>query len=301
MIRPTPLAPGSLANAGCSDANPAQAVACLRAIPAADLVNDESNLGFTSVLVRGTRALPEDPRSAIRSGDFSHVPVLIGGTLDEGRAFTSSDIGWTRSDYEDWVHTVFGTNASAVIAKYPWPANADQFTPAYLTGAILTDAGIIGPASPPIEAGIGGCGTAGADQGHRAPYQGLCLRMGSARRPGHRAEPRLCERSWARERTRLPLAQLRRERRPDLVAVRPRRAATLRPDRQVLGGLREERCATLRSAVMAAVHRDFRCAAFTTRSRSKPVARQRDHFQGASLLPLEQADRELTLDPRAGV
>ena len=140
---------GFAGNAGCSNANPAKAVACLRALPAATLVDDESNLGFTSVLVRGTRALPEDPRSAIRSGDFSHVPVLIGGTLDEGRAFTSSDIGWTQSDYEDWVHTVFAANASAVLAEYPWPANADQFTPAYLTGAILTDAGIIGRQTRP--------------------------------------------------------------------------------------------------------------------------------------------------------
>ena len=150
---------GFVANAGCSDANPAHAVACLRAVPAANLVNDESSSGFTSLLVRGTRALPKDPRSAIRNGEFSHVPVLIGGTLDEGRSLTSSDIGWTRNDYEDWVHAVFGTNADAVIAQYPWPANADQFTAAYLTGAILTDAGIIGPATPPIEAGIGGCGT----------------------------------------------------------------------------------------------------------------------------------------------
>ncbi len=150
---------GFAADVGCSDATPSTAVACLRALPAGDLVHDESNLGFTSLLVRGTRALPADPRSAIRSGDFSHVPVLIGGTLDEGRSFTSSDIGWTQSDYEDWVHSVFDANASAVLARYPWPANADQFTPAYLTGAILTDAGIIGPANPPVEAGIGGCGT----------------------------------------------------------------------------------------------------------------------------------------------
>ena len=153
------IAAGFAANAGCSGANAAQVVACLRALPAAELVDDESNLGFTSLLVRGTRVLPGDPRSAIRSGDFSHVPVLIGGTLDEGRAFTSANIGWTRSDYENWVQTSFDTNASAVIAHYPWPAKADQFTPAYLTGAILTDAGIIGPANPRIEAGIGGCGT----------------------------------------------------------------------------------------------------------------------------------------------
>jgi carboxylesterase type B len=150
---------GFAGNAGCSDANLAQTVACLRAIPAGDLVDDESNWGFISLLVRGTRVLPRDLRRAIRSGDFSHVPVLIGGTLDEGRTFTSSNIGWTRRNYEDWIHTVFDTNASAVIATYSWPATADQFTAAYLTGAILTDAGIIGPADPAIEAGIGGCGT----------------------------------------------------------------------------------------------------------------------------------------------
>ena len=52
---------GFSGNAGCSNANAVKAVACLRALPAATLVDDESNLGFTSVLVRGTRALPEDP------------------------------------------------------------------------------------------------------------------------------------------------------------------------------------------------------------------------------------------------
>jgi para-nitrobenzyl esterase len=36
-----------------------------------------------------------------------------------------------------------------VLAHYPWPADADQFTPAYLVGAILTDSGML--------AGIGGC------------------------------------------------------------------------------------------------------------------------------------------------
>jgi carboxylesterase type B len=147
------------ASAGCTDAGPTHAVACLRALPAADLVGDQSTSRFTPLIVRGTRSLPTDPRSAIRSGNFAHVPVLIGATLDEGRAFTAGNIGWTRSDFEGWVRTVFGADASAVIGQYPWPANADQFTPAYLSAAILTDAGIIGPASPQIEAGIGGCGT----------------------------------------------------------------------------------------------------------------------------------------------
>jgi carboxylesterase type B len=147
------------ASAGCSDALPTHAVACLRALPAADLIDDQNTSGFAPILVRGTRSLPSDPRSAIHRGQFAHVPILIGATLDEGRAFTAGDISWTRSDYENWVESVFSNRASAVLAQYPWPADADQFTAAYLAGAILTDAGIIGPAAPTIEAGIGGCGT----------------------------------------------------------------------------------------------------------------------------------------------
>jgi carboxylesterase type B len=172
------------ATAGCSDAPPTHAVACLRALPAADLVGDQSTSGFTPILVRGTRSLPADPRSAIHSGQFAHVPVLIGATLDEGRAFTAGDIGWTRSDYENWVHTVFGTNASAVIAQYPWPPDADQFTAAYLAGAILTDAGIIGPANPPIEAGIGGCGTQALINGPARYSRVYAYEWGPRRAPG---------------------------------------------------------------------------------------------------------------------
>jgi para-nitrobenzyl esterase len=146
-------------DAGCSDSNPGTAVACLRALSPAQLLNAQSNFGFTPILVRGTRTLPSDPRTAIRDGDFARVPVLIGGTLDEARAFTSGYVGWTRADYENWVTDVFGANADAVIARYRWPRGANQVTPAYLTGAVMTDAGIIGPERPPIEAGVGGCST----------------------------------------------------------------------------------------------------------------------------------------------
>ena len=36
-----------------------------------------------------------------------------------------------------------------MLAHYPWPATSDQFTAAYLTGAIFTDSGLV--------VGIGGC------------------------------------------------------------------------------------------------------------------------------------------------
>jgi para-nitrobenzyl esterase len=58
-------------------------------------------------------------------------------------------IGATEDQYVDFIHAVFGADADAVLARYPWPADADQFTAAYLAGAVFTDAG--------LALGIGGC------------------------------------------------------------------------------------------------------------------------------------------------
>jgi carboxylesterase type B len=129
---------------GCT--NPATVVACLRSAPVGELI-DAPTTGFA--LVRGTPTLPVDPAAAVASGQFARVPVIIGANRDEGRTFAQGDIGWTREQYVAWVRGNFGTNADAVLARYPWPANADRFTPAYLVGAILTDSGRL--------AGIGGC------------------------------------------------------------------------------------------------------------------------------------------------
>jgi carboxylesterase type B len=146
-------------DAGCSSAHPDEAVACLRALSSAQLLDAQSNFGFTPVLVRGTSTLPSEPLRAIQDGHFARVPVLIGAARDEGRAFTGTYIGWSREDYQSWVVDVFGANAGKVMAQYPWPPHADRLTPAYLTAAIITDAGVMGPTNPLIEAGIGGCGT----------------------------------------------------------------------------------------------------------------------------------------------
>jgi para-nitrobenzyl esterase len=145
--------------AGCADADVGDAVACLRALSPAQVLDAESKSGFAAVFARGTGTLPTEPLTAIRDGDFARIPVLVGGTRDEGRAFTTNYIGWSREDYEKWVKGVFGGNAVSVIAHYPWPPDANQLTPAYLAAAIITDAGIIGPTNPSIEEGIGGCGT----------------------------------------------------------------------------------------------------------------------------------------------
>jgi para-nitrobenzyl esterase len=110
-------------------------------------------------MVRGTDTLPRDPAAAIRDGDFARVPVLIGGTRDEGRAFTIGYVGWSRQDYESWLTDTLGGVADKVEAQYPWPSETSAFTPAYLAAEVMTDGGTIGSTSPHIEQGIGGCAT----------------------------------------------------------------------------------------------------------------------------------------------
>ncbi|GAA2207868.1 carboxylesterase family protein [Nonomuraea monospora] len=130
---------------GCPD--PAAAAACLRALPVGRLVDGPQYTSFT----HGVPALPESPDAAVRAGRFQRVPLMIGSTRDEGRTFMQGNRGWTREQYEEWVRTLFADRAAAVLARYPWPDTSDQFTSAYLTGAIVTDSGLF--------AGIGGCPT----------------------------------------------------------------------------------------------------------------------------------------------
>ncbi|MEV4314926.1 carboxylesterase family protein [Actinocrispum sp. NPDC049592] len=128
---------------GCTD--PATAVACLRALPAGRLVDTQVNPRF----VDGVPALPQAPDVAVHNGTFARVPVVIGANRDEGRTFAQGFIGQDQKAYEGFVRSSFPDRADAVLARYPWPANADRFTAAYLAGAIMTDSGLI--------ARIGGC------------------------------------------------------------------------------------------------------------------------------------------------
>ncbi|MFC4010378.1 carboxylesterase/lipase family protein [Nonomuraea purpurea] len=126
---------------GCSDA------ACLRALPAGRLVDGPQ---FASFLY-DTPALPENPDTAVRAGRFQRVPLVVGSNRDEGRTFLQGNRGWTKEQYESWIRAVFADRAEAILARYPWPAEPDQFTSAYLTAAVFTDSGFL--------AGLGGCPT----------------------------------------------------------------------------------------------------------------------------------------------
>ncbi len=128
---------------GCTDA--ATAVGCLRAVPTGQLLD----VGAPAAFVRGGPTLPLDPAVAVRTGRFARVPVVIGANRDEGRTFAQGFVGGSEAAYTGFVQSRFGAAADAVLAHYPWPASADQFTAAYLVGAVFTDSGLL--------VGIGGC------------------------------------------------------------------------------------------------------------------------------------------------
>ena len=66
--------------------------------------------------------IPDQPRVLFESGNFQHVPTIIGFNRDEGwgafitRSFSS---GVTLEEYEAWVQTEFGPDAPAVLGIYP--------------------------------------------------------------------------------------------------------------------------------------------------------------------------------------
>jgi carboxylesterase type B len=134
--------------AGCSV--PARQLACLRRASTHVLLTAWDNFGDPSFGVSGTPTLPLDLHIAILQGKIRHVPLLIGSNRDEGRTFSVDNVGLDKAGYQTWLQDNFFSpgQAAAVEARYPWPATSDQFTAAYLTGAILTD-GLLGA--------LGGC------------------------------------------------------------------------------------------------------------------------------------------------
>lgn len=129
---------------------PAQQLACLRASSPQILLDGWDALGTPTSAVNGTPTLPLDPRAAVARGKVSHVPLLIGSNRDEGRYFSLDQVGQDEAGYDAWLQNNLSGSAevAAVRALYPWPATSNQFTAAYLAGAILTD-GLLGS--------LGGC------------------------------------------------------------------------------------------------------------------------------------------------
>ncbi|MBA6440339.1 MULTISPECIES: carboxylesterase/lipase family protein [Streptomyces] len=137
--------------AGCSDRT--TGVACLRAKPADRLLAAGS--GFVGGIlsgplpVSGGPELPLAPSAAIRSGRYTHVPLLIGSTRDEVRQWALPFAKATKKQYERAVRLEFGKQADAVLAHYPYSSYGSQYAATYAISSLWDDSSVF--------YGLGGC------------------------------------------------------------------------------------------------------------------------------------------------
>jgi len=112
---------------GCTD--PAQVLACMRAKTAAQVLlafpNGQQEFAQTPRIPWGPVVdgvdIPDQPRTLYEDGAFSHVPLIIGSTRDEGWIYAdrSYPAGLTVAQYEAAVAAEFGADAPAILAQYP--------------------------------------------------------------------------------------------------------------------------------------------------------------------------------------
>ncbi len=133
--------------AGCAD--PAAAAACLRTLPEATLLS--ASASYQPEFTYGGPELPAADASAVASGHYDRVPVLMGTNHDEGRTFSQGLTGLTQSQADAVIQAEYGPRTAAILARYPWSSYPAPYTAAYLIGDIWTDSGFI--------TGIGGCPT----------------------------------------------------------------------------------------------------------------------------------------------
>jgi para-nitrobenzyl esterase len=127
------------AKVGCTS----DTAACLRSLPVSTILDSEDFSGYDPN-IDGV-VLPQSIGSALASGQFNHVPVVIGTNHDEWRLFVGLDQlngapPVTAADYVAEISSTLGVSASvaAVVAdEYPL---SDYSSPAVALGAVGTDA-----------------------------------------------------------------------------------------------------------------------------------------------------------------
>jgi len=130
------------AKVGCTGSDAAIA-ACLRGRPASTIVGNEDFGGYDPNIDGGV--LPQSIGTALASGQFSHVPVIIGTNHDEWRLFVGLDElngapPVTAANYVAYIAATLGVPASAATAiagEYPLSSYS---SPAVALGAVGTDA-----------------------------------------------------------------------------------------------------------------------------------------------------------------
>jgi para-nitrobenzyl esterase len=127
------------AKVGCA----ASTAACLRALPVSAIVDNEDFSGYTPD-VDGS-VLPEPVRTALASGRFSRVPVIIGTNHDEWRLFVAmarlrGGPPVTSANYQAMITATLSVPpaaAAAIAAEYPLSGYS---SPSVALGAVGTDA-----------------------------------------------------------------------------------------------------------------------------------------------------------------
>ena len=124
--------------AGCAS----NTAACLRGLPLSAIVDNENFSGYTPD-VDGA-VLPETIKTALATGQFSHVPVIIGTNHDEWRLFVALDqieggSPVTAANYQTMIGSTLGVPAAAAAAiadEYPLSSYP---SPSVALGAVGTD------------------------------------------------------------------------------------------------------------------------------------------------------------------
>jgi len=124
---------------GCSS----NTAACLRRLPVSAIVDNEDFGGYTPD-VDGA-VLPETIKTALATGRFSHVPVVVGTNHDEWRLFVAlaqidGGPAVTAADYQTMIASTLGVPAAAaaaIAAVYPLSSYS---SPSVALGAVGTDA-----------------------------------------------------------------------------------------------------------------------------------------------------------------
>jgi para-nitrobenzyl esterase len=133
---------------GCTSADPAVLLACLRAKSQNQILTARPPALFEQVsetertqwtpIVDGVD-IPDQPRYLFELGAFNQVPVILGANRDEGWTFAqrSFPVSVTLDQYAAALDAEFGTDAGAVLDAYP---AADFTTPKDALAAVVGDA-----------------------------------------------------------------------------------------------------------------------------------------------------------------
>jgi para-nitrobenzyl esterase len=117
--------------------------ACLRRLPVSTIVDNEDFSGYTPDI--DGAVLPQSIKTALASGQFSHVPVIIGTNHDEWRLFVAlaqldGAPPVTAANYQSRIASTLGVPAAAaaaIAAEYPLSRYS---SPSVALGAVGTDA-----------------------------------------------------------------------------------------------------------------------------------------------------------------